>query len=168
MMRRARGVSHPRAGAGRSLILPDSRATLTLGARIGRSMPGDGLVAVRGDLGAGKTTLIQGICQGLGVGGAVTSPSFTLMHQYVGDGPVYHLDLYRIEGERELWDLALSEFLESGWPVLIEWADRAGTLLDGEERLDALMEWADGGRRISLTPWGPEWSRVVDELGGPE
>ncbi len=88
------------------------------------------VIALEGELGAGKTTLTQAICAGLGVTEDVTSPTFALVHEYRGSmGAVYHLDLYRLRDERDLDNIAWDEIVSSGGAVIIEWPDRAGTRL---------------------------------------
>lgn len=84
------------------------------------------LVLLEGDLGAGKTTLVKGIVAGLGSASEeeVTSPSFTLVHEYGSDGKVYHADLYRIEGARDLATLGLDEISSQEATVLIEWGEK--------------------------------------------
>ncbi|HHU31441.1 MAG TPA: tRNA (adenosine(37)-N6)-threonylcarbamoyltransferase complex ATPase subunit type 1 TsaE, partial [Clostridia bacterium] len=85
--------------------------TQELGEKLGLLLrPGD-VVRLEGDLGAGKTTMAQGICRGLSVDEPVTSPTFAIMHHYNGKYPVYHIDAYRIESELELEELGLEEFL---------------------------------------------------------
>jgi tRNA threonylcarbamoyladenosine biosynthesis protein TsaE len=105
--------------------------TRAIGADLaGRLRAGD-IVLLRGDLGSGKTTLTQGIARGLGVDGAVQSPTFTLVAEYdaprVGsDGQLIHIDLYRLEGTADLDSVGLDEYLERQESVLvIEWPDRA-------------------------------------------
>lgn len=98
--------------------------TKNLGIRLGQSLTPGTVVGLEGPLGAGKTTLIQGVCQGLGVKEKVISPTFVLMHVYAGRIPVYHFDLYRLE-ENQIDDLGWEEYLEGSGVSLIEWADRA-------------------------------------------
>lgn len=85
--------------------------------------PGD-VVALSGDLGAGKTHLVQGVARGLGVAEPVTSPTFNLLVVHPGRVPLYHVDLYRLERAEELDDIAFAETLESGGVSLIEWGDK--------------------------------------------
>ena len=95
--------------------------------------PGD-VVALEGDLGSGKTTFVKGIAAGLGAAGgdAVTSPTFTLMHVYHGKIPVYHFDLYRLDGVRDLEDIGFGEFVQRGDAVLcVEWPEKASAILPG-------------------------------------
>ncbi len=90
--------------------------TQAIGLEIGRSLSIPGIVLLRGDLGAGKTTLTRGIAQGLSIEdpGLVNSPSFTLVNIYHGVCPIYHVDLYRLEGARDLYSIGIDDFLGRG------------------------------------------------------
>jgi len=85
-------------------------------------------VLLEGELGSGKTTLAKGIVAGLGAAGEdeVTSPSFTLVHEYGSTGKVYHADLYRIEGPRDLATLGLEDLVDQATTVLVEWGEKLG------------------------------------------
>lgn len=97
------------------------------GERFGRVATAPLVVTISGDLGAGKTTLVQAICRGYGVRQEVTSPTFALVHEYAGaKSLVYHLDLYRLQSPDELTNLGWDELLAGDALVLIEWPDRAG------------------------------------------
>jgi tRNA threonylcarbamoyladenosine biosynthesis protein TsaE len=102
------------------------------GERFGRAATAPLVVTVAGDLGAGKTTLVQAICRGFGVTEEVTSPTFALVHRYAGRAPVYHLDLYRLESEDELTNLGWDELIDDDALVLIEWPERAGGRLPND------------------------------------
>jgi tRNA threonylcarbamoyladenosine biosynthesis protein TsaE len=106
--------------------------THQIGSDIGRSLPIPGIVLLRGDLGAGKTTLTRGIAQGLGLAdpSIVNSPSFTLINIYQGVCPIYHVDLYRLEGARDLYSIGLDDFLGSEGVAIIEWSERLMIPLD--------------------------------------
>ncbi len=94
-------------------------------------LAGEGaLFALGGDLGAGKTVFIQGVARALGIDEVVTSPTFTLVNEYHGRCPLYHVDLYRMSGPVDVWDLGLEDYLEGRGVVAVEWADKAGELLD--------------------------------------
>jgi tRNA threonylcarbamoyladenosine biosynthesis protein TsaE len=111
-----------------TIFLEDQSATLKLGQLLGQNLVADTVILLEGDLGAGKTTLVQGIGQGLGLKDPIVSPTFTLINEYLeGRIPLYHLDLYRLEGA------AIEElYLETYWQgeevdpgiVAIEWAKR--------------------------------------------
>lgn len=90
-------------------------------------MPND-VVSLVGPLGAGKTTLTQGIAEGLGVKDYVTSPTFIIINEHQGRIPLYHIDLYRLEGPDSIIDLGIQEYFTKGGVCLIEWAERLGEL----------------------------------------
>ena len=108
------------------------------------------VVALAGDLGAGKTTLVLSICEGFGVAGEVTSPTFALVHEYAGARvPVFHLDLYRLTSPNDLTAIGWDEIVSAHALVLVEWPERAGDRMPADAvPLD--LEHADGDdtRRI--------------------
>jgi len=103
-------------------------------------------VALDGPLGAGKTTLVQAACAGLGVSEPVTSPTFTLVNRYRAPGGlVYHVDLYRLERPEELVELGWDDLVRGAAPVFVEWAERAAGALP-PDRWEVELSIADGGR----------------------
>lgn len=111
-----------------TLFLTDAEATRSFGVKLGKSLPAGSVILLEGDLGAGKTTLVQGIGEGLGIEDAIVSPTFTLINEYSeGRIPLYHLDLYRLE-PAEVEALNLESYWEGvEYPlgiVAIEWAER--------------------------------------------
>lgn len=104
--------------------------TQTIGEKIGRQLRQGDLVALIGDLGTGKTCLTQGIARGVGVypNQIVNSPSYTLINEYAGKIPIYHVDLYRLQNHDELLDLGLDEYMEGNGICIIEWAEKLGSL----------------------------------------
>ena len=121
------------------------------GERFGRSAQPPLVVAMSGDLGAGKTTLIQAICRGFGVMQEVTSPTFALVHEYHGtSGAVFHLDLYRLRDPSELTNLGWDDIVNADALVLVEWAERAGTRLPSDVRTIHLAHVADAPGRRTL------------------
>ncbi|WP_332948521.1 MULTISPECIES: tRNA (adenosine(37)-N6)-threonylcarbamoyltransferase complex ATPase subunit type 1 TsaE [unclassified Microcoleus] len=134
------------------LSLPDAEATRKLGVSLGRSIPAGTVILLQGDLGAGKTTLVQGIAEGLGIQESIESPTFTLINEYfAGRIPLYHLDLYRLEPEE-----AEALHLESYWDglerdlgiVAIEWAQRLP--YKPENSLQISLSYLDNGRQIEV------------------
>jgi len=96
------------------------------GEALGRTLRAPRVLTLAGEVGAGKTTLVQAICRGYGVAEAVTSPTFALVHEYAGGAtPVYHLDLYRLRDARDLRQLGWDEIVGAHALVLVEWPDRA-------------------------------------------
>jgi tRNA threonylcarbamoyladenosine biosynthesis protein TsaE len=122
------------------------------GERFGRAAHAPLVVAISGELGAGKTTLVQAICRGAGVIEPVTSPTYALVHQYAAPRwPVYHLDLYRLERERDLTNIAWDEVVTAHALVLVEWPEHAGRRLPADAVPIALeYDPADGERRLLL------------------
>jgi tRNA threonylcarbamoyladenosine biosynthesis protein TsaE len=134
------------------LSLPDAEATRKLGVTLGRSLPAGTVILLQGDLGAGKTTLVQGIAEGLEIQESIESPTFTLINEYlVGRIPLYHLDLYRLETEE-----VESLHLETYWDglemdlgiVAIEWAEKLAYKPDNY--LQICLSYCDNGRQIEL------------------
>ena len=100
------------------------------GEELGQSLVPPHVVTIAGELGAGKTTLVQAICRGYGVDAPVTSPTFALVHEYRGRrSAVFHLDLYRLRDERDLGQIGWDEMIESPALILVEWPERAGDAL---------------------------------------
>ena len=120
------------------------------GERFGRVVRPPMLVAVSGDLGAGKTTLTRAICRGYGVTDDVTSPTFALVHEYHAlRSPVFHLDLYRLERPDELTNIGWDDIVASGALVIVEWPEHAGTRMPRNHvpiRLEHLPD--DDDRRL--------------------
>src|SRR3989442_15908803 len=106
--------------------------TRAVGEALGRRLePGD-VVCLAGPLGAGKTPLAQGLARGLGVEEVVNSPTFTLVQEYAGRRPVYHLDVYRLGGSEEAADLAIPEMIATGGVLMIVWPERIAPLLPAD------------------------------------
>jgi len=120
-------------------------------------LPGD-VVLLEGDLGAGKTCFAQGVARGLGVSEQVTSPTFTLIREYRGRIPLYHLDAYRLEGAADLFSIGVEEYLEGDGVLLVEWGERAPGFFE-MERLEVRFSFGEGDddRRVAFTPCGDSW-----------
>jgi len=103
--------------------------TWDLATELANTLPAGTIIALHGDLGAGKTCFMQGFALALGVEEPVTSPTYTLIGEYQGRLPLHHIDLYRISGPQEALGLGLEEYFEAGGITAIEWAERAEGLL---------------------------------------
>ena len=126
--------------------------TLALGERLAREFPTKQVVLLIGQLGAGKTTLAKGIVKGLGAASPeeVSSPTFTLIHEYGRDGRVFHVDLYRLEEPRELATLGLEDLFEREAVVLIEWGERFPQILPADRTEIRITVVEDDTREIEV------------------
>jgi tRNA threonylcarbamoyladenosine biosynthesis protein TsaE len=125
--------------------------TAAAGERLGRALPPGAVVALTGELGAGKTCFIQGVVRGLGVERRATSPTFVLVNEYRGRVPVRHVDLYRVDRLAEIEDLGLAEVFGRDAVTLVEWADKLGPLLPASAIRVHIDGVGDEPRRITIT-----------------
>jgi tRNA threonylcarbamoyladenosine biosynthesis protein TsaE len=128
--------------------------------------PGDA-VALTGELGAGKTTFVQGVARGLGFAGAVTSPTFTLVREYPARLHVHHVDVYRLERVQDALDLGLEEMTAEGGVLLVEWGDAIETLLPDEHLvIEFTVPGETDERRLVLagagTSWAARWGQLEE------
>jgi tRNA threonylcarbamoyladenosine biosynthesis protein TsaE len=142
--------------------------TITLGRELALTLKHARMVILRGDLGAGKTTLVKGIAEGLQAASRddITSPTFTLIHEFRGpEITLYHVDLYRIEAERELRTLGLDElFAEPGNLVLLEWGEKFPRFQKERDVEIAIERRGEQERRITVH-WRPEVAISTWEKG---
>jgi len=126
--------------------------TISLGRRLARELSSRGVVLLIGNLGAGKTTLAKGIAAGLDAASPddVSSPTFTLIHEY-GHGRVYHVDLYRLDTEREVSTLGLEELYDRDAMILIEWGERFPRLMPPRRTEIRIRALADDTREFEIT-----------------
>lgn len=128
--------------------------TMELGKKMGEGLKTGDVVALVGELGAGKTLFTQGLVQGLGVTSYVKSPSFTLVNKYEGRLPVYHLDLYRLGDVNEIYELGIEEYLYGDGVCIIEWAEKAYSLLPQEYILIKFFYTGEKTRKIEIIKIG--------------
>ncbi|WP_163528489.1 tRNA (adenosine(37)-N6)-threonylcarbamoyltransferase complex ATPase subunit type 1 TsaE [Halobacillus ihumii] len=123
--------------------------------------PGD-VLTLEGDLGAGKTTFTKGLAKGLGVTRTVNSPTFTIIKEYMGRLPLYHMDVYRLEDSDE--DLGFEEFFEGDGVTVVEWSQFIKEYLP-DERLDITIEYlSETKRRIKLQPYSNHFEEICKEF----
>jgi len=149
-----------------SVLTGSPRQTMSWGTRLGKLLEGGEIIALIGELGAGKTCFVRGVTRGLEVGkdAWIRSPSFTLINEYHGRLPVYHIDLYRIETRAQVEGLNLREYLYSDGVSLIEWFENlpAGEV---DEYLELRIAYADGNRRqLTFSPRGERYEEIVESL----
>jgi tRNA threonylcarbamoyladenosine biosynthesis protein TsaE len=127
--------------------------TIGLGEKIGKNLrPGD-ILTLDGMLAAGKTTLTKGIAQSLGVDETVTSPTFTIVSEYPGTIPLYHIDVYRLDSAEDFINVGGEELLYGRGVCVIEWAQKIREILPKETIPIQIDPLPDGARRITVTNW---------------
>ncbi len=124
--------------------------TVSLGEKIGMTLIAGDIVALRGDLGAGKTSITKGIAKSLGITEDITSPTYTIVSEYSGSLPLYHMDMYRIGGMEEFEMLGVEELLFGSGVSLIEWSERIVEYLPEDCKSISIYIEKDGSRRIVL------------------
>ena len=138
--------------------------TRRLGMRLAPLLQAGDVLALIGDLGSGKTRWIQGVCQGLDVTDPVISPTFTLVNEYRGRLPVYHIDLYRLADAAESLSFGLEEYLYGNGITLVEWADKALDYFPKSYLAIELYYLEDTKRRVVMRPYGDRFSHVLNEF----
>ena len=134
---------------------------INLGERLGTLLQKNDVLILSGELGAGKTTFTKGLAKGLGIRQMIKSPTYTIVREYEGRLPLYHLDVYRIEGDADSIDL--DEFLFGGGVTVIEWGHLLGEdFPDSYLELELLKEAE--GRRLHFSAQGPRAEQLIKEL----
>jgi len=149
-----------------SVLTGSPRQTMSWGSRLGKLLEGGEIIALIGELGAGKTCFVRGVTRGLEVGkdAWIRSPSFTLINEYHGRLPVYHIDLYRIETRAQVQGLNLREYLYSDGVSLIEWFENLPAD-EVDEYLELRIAYANGNRRqLTFSPYGERYKEIVESL----
>jgi tRNA threonylcarbamoyladenosine biosynthesis protein TsaE len=146
------------------LVSHSPEETQKLGRRLGEvAQPGDVFLLV-GDLGSGKTCLTQGIAWGLGIKEYALSPSFVIIRELYGRLPLYHIDLYRLDRIEESMDLGLDDYLYGRGVCVVEWAEKALSLMPPERLLIRLDYLSDTERRFRLEASGQRYSTIVSRV----
>lgn len=142
--------------------------TVALGRRIGGLLEPGGVVALMGSLGSGKTTLVKGLAEGLGISDAreVRSASFLLIAEYKARVPIYHFDAYRLEGAREMYELGCDEIFWGNGVSVVEWADRVEECLPDSYLKISMSIEGPTTRRIELSSHGEGYDEIVNGLSG--
>ena len=138
--------------------------TRELGRVIGESVkPGD-VILLEGKLGAGKTCLTQGIALGLDIDDDILSPTFVIMREFYGRMPLYHMDLYRLDNIEESMDLGLDDYLYGKGVCVLEWAEKAISILPRNFLLIRITYLSDSGRAFWLEPNGKRYEELADDI----
>ena len=124
--------------------------TEAVGAEFARGLPAGAVVALYGDLGAGKTVLCRGAGRALGLE-HLSSPTFTIVNEYPGPRELCHFDMYRLESAEELFDIGWEDYLRRGAVCAVEWSENVAEAFDGDEITVRIAKTSDTGRRIEIT-----------------
>ena len=140
--------------------------TQLFGKKLGETLRAGDVVALIGEIGAGKTCLTQGIAQGLGLseGLRITSPTFTLINEYHGRVVLYHMDMYRLATIKDLEDTGYEACFHDKAVIVIEWAEKIREALPGEIFIVSLMYMGDKERKITLTGNGQRLWEIIKEM----
>ena len=148
-----------------SIVTKNPEATKQAGKNLGQNLSPGSIVALTGELGSGKTTLVQGIGEGLRIRSLIKSPSFVIINEYDGPLPLYHFDLYRLDNAEEILGLGCEEyFYEKRGVVIIEWAKKIKDFLP-EEYLEINLKIVNlSKRKISGQAYGASYKEVMKKM----
>jgi tRNA threonylcarbamoyladenosine biosynthesis protein TsaE len=139
-----------------TFISNSAAETEEIGRQFAKKLRAGSVLALKGDLGAGKTHFTKGVVAGLGGAAAVTSPTFTILHEYPGGAlPVYHFDFFRLEDSQSASRLALDDYFFGGGVAVVEWADRFPELIPKEARWISFKMKSESAREITVSDSSP-------------
>lgn len=147
-------------------VTSSERETISLGRKLGGILSQGDVVGLVGELGSGKTRFAKGLALGLGVSSdtVITSPSFTLVNEYEGKSPFYHMDFYRLDNLPDVWSIGLEEYLNHEAVVAMEWADRWPGILPERTVMVKLVLMDDQRREITLSGQHPRSLEIIREF----
>ena len=124
--------------------------TEKIGEAFAKGLPGGSVVAMYGDLGAGKTAFIRGMARGLGIDARVSSPTFTIVNEYPGSPELIHFDMYRLHDADELFDIGWEDYLRRNAVLVIEWSENVVDAFDGSEISVCIEKLSDSDRSFTV------------------
>ena len=124
--------------------------TEELGARLSARLPDGAVVAMYGDLGAGKTAFVRGMARGMGLDCRVSSPTFTIVNEYLGKRELIHFDMYRLSGADELFEIGWEDYLSRGAVCAVEWSEKVQDAFFGDEVTVTIEKLGDTRRKITI------------------
>ena len=146
----------------KQVITKTYEETIEYGYKLGKLLCSGDVVLLAGDLGAGKTTFTKGIGKALGITRVINSPTFTIVKEYRGNLPLYHLDLYRLDGLGS--DFDLEEYFESDGITVCEWPNNVNEIIPNEYLLIEIFRLEFDKRMIRFTPKGCKYEKIVGDL----
>ena len=124
--------------------------TEAAGAAFAAELPGGAVVALYGGLGAGKTAFVRGMARGMGINARVSSPTFTIVNEYLGERELYHFDMYRLGSADELFDIGWEDYLSRGGVCAVEWSENVESAFEGDEIVVRIEKISDNARKITI------------------
>lgn len=128
--------------------------TEQIGRDFAKDLPGGTVVAMYGDLGAGKTAFVRGMAKGMGLDCRVSSPTFTIVNEYLGERELIHFDMYRLSDADELFDIGWEDYLSRGAVCAVEWSENVQDAFFGDETLVRIEKLSDTERKITIEEGG--------------
>ena len=132
------------------LYTNSEKETEAAGAEFAASLPGGTVVALYGDLGAGKTAFVRGMAKAFGIDEGVCSPTFTIVNEYIGKRELFHFDMYRLGSSDELFDIGWEDYLNRGGVCAVEWSENVEDAFEGDEIVVRIEKTSDSGRKIMI------------------
>ena len=124
--------------------------TEEMGQKLAEKLPGGSVVAMYGDLGAGKTAFVRGMAKGMGLSCRVSSPTFTIVNEYLGERELIHFDMYRLSSADELFDIGWEDYLSRGAVCAVEWSENVQDAFFGDEVVVRIEKLNDPDRKITI------------------
>ena len=132
------------------IITKSETETQQAGAELVKTLAPGSVVAMYGDLGAGKTAFVRGMAKGMGIDCRVNSPTFTIVNEYIGDRELFHFDMYRLGCADELFDIGWEDYLSRGGIYAVEWSENVEDAFEGDEIIVRIEKLSDSERKISI------------------
>ena len=136
------------------IITKSEAETICEGVKLGRSLVPGAVIALFGELGAGKTAFTRGLASGMGISANISSPTFTIVNEYPGRIPLFHFDMFRLNGESELFDVGWDDYLERNGVCAVEWSEKVPGAFPPETIFVRLDIMGDETRRLEITEGG--------------
>ena len=138
----------------RKFITNSEAETEKVGEDFAASLPGGTVVAMYGDLGAGKTAFVRGMARGMGLTCRESSPTFTIVNEYLGERELIHFDMYRLKSSDELFDIGWEDYLDRGAVCAVEWSENVSDAFFGDELVVRIDKISDNQRKITISEAG--------------
>ncbi len=133
-----------------TIISKSEAETEAAGEQFAKTLPDGAVVALYGDLGAGKTAFVRGMARGLGIDARVSSPTFTIVNEYLGARELYHFDMYRLASSDELFDIGWEDYLSRGGVCAVEWSENVADAFEGDQICVRIEKTGDAERTITI------------------